>query len=205
MTVVPLLDIALTDFCIERLFDPKKAGTTILSYTPLEFTMEIQVHWGEAFWREQEGYAPFCKLVFMRNWIDSVRAGAVPITRENQHLVKSGYLARTGKELPVLTQWIECSEAPRAEYLVLVLYSKEQIEQESKDQGQEIEFEADWGVVAVLGQVSDSEEPMAPITMMRNALGTAEGGSGYPLDREAYQRSADFWGSHAVVKTPLTT
>jgi len=41
------------------------------------------------------------------------------------------------------------------------------------------------------------ETPMAPITMMRNALGVAEGGSGVPLDREAYRRSVEFWRSHA--------
>ena len=38
---------------------------------------------------------------------------------------------------------------------------------------------------------------MAPITMMRNALGVEEGGSGVPLDREAYQRSVAFWENNA--------
>jgi len=45
---------------------------------------------------------------------------------------------------------------------------------------------------------SEPEEmPMAPITMMRNALGVAEGGSGVPLDPEAYRRSVAFWSAHA--------
>ena len=39
--------------------------------------------------------------------------------------------------------------------------------------------------------------PMAPITMMRNALGVAEGGSGVALDREAYIRSVAFWEANA--------
>ena len=38
---------------------------------------------------------------------------------------------------------------------------------------------------------------MAPITMMRNALGVEEGGSGVPTDREAYRRSVAFWRTHA--------
>ena len=38
---------------------------------------------------------------------------------------------------------------------------------------------------------------MAPVTMMRNALGVEEGGSGVPLDREAYLRSVEFWRVHA--------
>jgi hypothetical protein len=41
------------------------------------------------------------------------------------------------------------------------------------------------------------ETPMAPITMLRNALGVEEGGSGVPIDREAYRRSAAFWRTHA--------
>ena len=57
-----------------------------------------------------------------------------------------------------------------------------------------------WGVVAILGQSHLNEEPMQPSTMMRNALGTKEGGSGFPLDHEAYERSATFWQQYAVVK-----
>jgi hypothetical protein len=41
------------------------------------------------------------------------------------------------------------------------------------------------------------ETPMAPITMMRNALGVEEGGSGVALDRGAYLRSVEFWSTHA--------
>jgi len=41
------------------------------------------------------------------------------------------------------------------------------------------------------------ETPMAPITMLRNALGVEEGGSGVPLDRAAYHRAVEFWRGHA--------
>ena len=34
---------------------------------------------------------------------------------------------------------------------------------------------------------------MDPITMMRNALGAEEGGSGVKLNREEYKKSVDFW------------
>ena len=44
------------------------------------------------------------------------------------------------------------------------------------------------------------EKPMEPITMMRNALGKEEGGSGVPLNREKYMESVNFWEKHAVVK-----
>jgi hypothetical protein len=42
---------------------------------------------------------------------------------------------------------------------------------------------------------------MAPITMLRNALGVEEGGSGFPINKEAYDRSVKFWSEHAVVKS----
>jgi len=34
---------------------------------------------------------------------------------------------------------------------------------------------------------------MDPITMMRNALGKEEGGSGVPLDKTKYMESVKFW------------
>ena len=40
---------------------------------------------------------------------------------------------------------------------------------------------------------------MDPITMMRNALGPEEGGSGVKLDREKYKQSVDFWSRNAIV------
>ena len=61
-------------------------------------------------------------------------------------------------------------------------------------------FDADWGIVAILGQSHPGEEPMKPETMLRNALGKEEGGSGHKLNREDYQKSVDFWSNNATVK-----
>lgn len=41
---------------------------------------------------------------------------------------------------------------------------------------------------------------MQPITIMRNALGTEEGGSGVPLDREKYRESTTFWMENVSIK-----
>ena len=41
---------------------------------------------------------------------------------------------------------------------------------------------------------------MTPITMMRNALGKSEGGSGVPLNREQYDLSVKFWSEHVNVR-----
>ena len=46
---------------------------------------------------------------------------------------------------------------------------------------------------------------MQPITMMRNALGREEGGSGVSIDREKYAASVEYHQHHAplvATKTP---
>ena len=52
------------------------------------------------------------------------------------------------------------------------------------DPNKDIDY--DFGIVSVKNKKKKKETPMDPITMMRNALGKAEGGSGVPLDREKY-------------------
>ncbi len=137
-----------------------------------------------------DGYAPFCKLHVHENWTET-HCLTVPITDENRHLLRSGYEARSKAELPVLTRWFEGLIAPKANYLVVILYSREQMAREGDL------IDTDWGVVGCLATADPEEIPMAPITMMRNALGVEEGGSGVPLDREAYARSVEFWERNA--------
>ncbi|CAM9961410.1 unnamed protein product [Laminaria digitata] len=60
--------------------------------------------------------------------------------------------------------------------------------------------DAPWGIISVKSQDVDHEIPMQPITMMRNALGKEEGGSGVALDRQKYMESVDFWRNHAPIK-----
>ena len=57
-----------------------------------------------------------------------------------------------------------------------------------------------WGIVSIKPQTVSHEVPMLPITMMRNALGVEEGGSGVKLDRDKYRQSVDFWTAHAAVQ-----
>lgn len=41
---------------------------------------------------------------------------------------------------------------------------------------------------------------LQPITMMRNALGREEGGSGVALDREQYEAATAYWEAHAAIQ-----
>lgn len=190
------MQVELTQFCMQRHFAVDRPGTVITDQTPAQFLNELNRQLKNGTAKVVDGYADFCKLIFVKNWTNA-KAGTLPITDENRHLLKSDYKARTEGELPVLMRWFEGIDAPVAEWLCVVVYSKEQLEKEDDC----VKLICDWGAVAILGQMHDSEEPMNPITMMRNALGTAEGGSGFPLDRAKYMDSVRFWQSHAVVKS----
>ena len=57
----------------------------------------------------------------------------LPITKENEPLLRSGYEARTEQELPVLVRWFPAESLPSppvAKYLDIILYSREQINKE---------------------------------------------------------------------------
>ena len=147
-----------------------------------------------------DGYAPFCKHLFLENDTPTPCSFA-PITDDNRALLQSGYAARREGELAVLERWFEGLEAPRAKYLDVILYSRAQLEIEAADGPDKDDLpDCDWGIVSVIGTLAPSEPPMPPITQMRNSLGTAEGGSGVETDREAYEKAVAFWDVHAAVR-----
>ena len=104
-----------------------------------------------------------------------------------------------------MTRWFsrEQVEAPPADYLDIILYSREQIEKENAATGEEnLPNGSDfpWGIISIKAQDVDQELPMQPITMLRNALGKIEGGSGVPLDRGKYQAAVDYWRNRAPLQ-----
>ena len=179
--------IVLTEFARPRLFPRQPRRNTIQDVDAAAFERHLDTVPPLAV---LDGYAPFCKLHVHRNWT-STRCLAVPVTDSNRQLLRSGYEARNDDELPVLVRWFEGIEPPVANYLIPILYSREQLAREGSP------IDADWGVVGCMYTMLPEETPMAPITLMRNALGVEEGGSGVPLDREAYRRSVAFWDAHA--------
>jgi hypothetical protein len=157
-----------------------------------------------------DGYAPFCKHVFIRNFVVGLKPGAVAITPANEAQLRSGYVRRRPEELAVLARWFpsDCEAAttrPDATWLDVILYSREQLAAEAAAMpaadraGREDADLPPWGIISVKAQEVPHELPMQPITMLRNALGKAEGGSGVPLDREAYEAAVEYWAAHAAV------
>jgi len=151
-----------------------------------------------------DGYAPFCKHVFVPNFT-SATLNALPISQENEALLRSGYSQRRPDELAVLTRWFPAHKVDtrKAKYLDLILYSREQLVKEhdampGKGPSESLP-EAPWGIISVKPQDEDFETPMQPITIMRNSLGKEEGGSGVPLDREKYAESVAYWQKHAPI------
>lgn len=225
-------NVKVTNFG-KRHFDPKFGGTKITDKTTEEFESilnalvtcltnpkesDYPVAWkvfpfiSKDKWEQckiMDGYAPFCKLIAIPNFTNA-RVGSMPIDIANYQYLRTGFSSRTPSELAVMDRWFELPlRAPKAEYLMVVLYSKEQIDKESEAEIEKnraggwvnpVDFEGEWGVVAILGQMQPEEEPMKPITMMRNALGITEGGSGVAIDRERYKKSVEFWSNNATVK-----
>jgi hypothetical protein len=181
------MSITLTEFARSRLLPRVPRRNTIQDCTPAQFEAHLNAHPPLAV---LDGYAPFCKLHVHRNWT-STRCLTVPITAANRHLLRSEYEARSKEELPVLVRWFEGLEPPVAAYLIVILYSREQLAREGTS------IDTEWGVVGCMYTAQPEEIPMAPITMMRNALGVEEGGSGVALDRTAYRRCVAFWSENA--------
>ena len=199
----------MTEFAL-RHFKKNFAGTKILDHSPEEFfeyikSRPINIEHGIAHsdFRDfakviRKGEFEFSKLITIKNSFKCTTSN-MEITLENATYLRSDYGARTESELPVLSRWFELPppiKPPLAENVTLVLYSKEQFE---KEDGW-LNFDHDWGIVAILAHNGIDPEPIPPITMFRNSLGVEQGGNGVPIDKEKYLESVEFWRNHANIK-----
>ncbi len=184
------MKIVLPEFALSH-FDATKHKAAIPGISPEQFELEINERLPiEVF----PGYASFCRLMWFENWTKA-QAGIIPITPEVLPFIKTEYEARRETELPVLMRYFPGENLElRAKYLCVVIYDKEQMAKEGSP------IDGDFAVVNILRTMTMEEPPLPPITMMRNALGVSEGGSGVPLDREKYKASVEFWTKNVAVK-----
>ena len=186
--------IAMTTFAL-RNWEPD-ASTRVEGLSPDELVARCNAAGGPLV----DGYAPFCKHLFIANDTPT-RAAFAGITDDNAAALRSGYVARREGERPVLERWFEGINAPQAAWLDVILYSYEQLVAEAADfEGEQDVPECDWGIVSIIGTLEPVEPPMPPITQMRNALGRDQGGSGFDLDPAAYDAAAAFWDRHAAIR-----
>eukprot|EP00300_Choanocystis_sp_HF-7_P004309 c13309_g1_i1.p1 GENE.c13309_g1_i1~~c13309_g1_i1.p1 ORF type:complete len:201 (+),score=41.46 c13309_g1_i1:73-675(+) len=188
-------------FCYKQFENPNNSVYIGGATTIAQFEAHINALYESGKAQLSEGYAPFCKHLFVDNFVGAY-SSIVPITPENEALIQSDYEARTLNELPVLVRWLPASAtAPSvAKYLDVIVYSREQIIKENAAMGTVCIHEEPWGIISVKPQDVPHELPMQPITMMRNALGKEHGGSGVELRRDLYEESVAFWKGHIMLR-----
>lgn len=204
-------EIVLDQFAFRQFDDPKYSGTKLTSISKKTFMRRVLDFYEERKAIELEfrdrpalidGYAPFCKHLFMPNFVSGLQTSCLEINKSNEHLLRTRYESRTDSELPVLIRYFpsELVDTPECKFLDLILYSREQILKENEATGGTfVELEpAPWRLISIKAQDVPYETPMNPITMMRNAI-IAEGGSGVPIDRQAYMASVEYWSRHAAI------
>jgi hypothetical protein len=199
-------NLVVDPFCFRQFAETEASqnyGGTVFAQTIPEFEDIVNARYDEA--QLKDGYAPFCKHLFVKNDFTQAKVNVLPI-KDNEHLVRTEYAARSDKELPILQRFLPLEalggndNLPVAKYLDLILYSRAQIQKENASMGKEARAEtAPWGIVSIKSQDVDYELPMNPITVMRNGLGKDQGGSGIPITRDAYMESVNYWKDHVVV------
>ena len=198
----PKTNIVIDPFCFRQF--QQNSGKVFIDYDMEKFEKKIndiyEKNGGEAMLKP--GYAPFCKHIFIENFVGT-KEQVLEITEETKPYLRSKYSARNEDELPVLVRYFLASDVASkmkpAKYFDIILYSGEQIEKENEAMGKKRESSAPWGIVSIKPQSVDKELPMAPITMMRNALGKDQGGSGVSLERKKYRESVKYWMCHSSV------
>ena len=202
-------EIILEQFAY-RIFD-KNRTSNYINLSKEDFTKKVnELYKSES--QLVDGYAPFCKHLFVENFVKDLKSSHIEITPETEKLIISKYDARQKGELPVLIRYIDLktidkNKIPDAKYLDLILYSKEQIVKENiamkfpEEQINEIKNkDFDWGIISIKPLNVNHEIPFVPITIMRNALGVSEGGSGEAIDREKYMKGVEFWSKNVELR-----
>lgn len=129
--------LVLDRFALRQFDLANKAVQTHIHYQTAEFMKIVTELYQDAIASGKnplvDGYAPFCKHFFVPNFVNATCSYA-KITEENKKWLKSDYIARTEKELPVLCRWFSSEEVapPVASHLDLILYSREQINKENE-------------------------------------------------------------------------
>src|SRR5688572_19677487 len=98
----PLVNL---DAFAARQFEPYyNGGNKIDPKFKHDFAKRVNELYESGNYKLRDGYAPFCKHLFVPNWTGCPVA-VLKITPDNEHLLRSGYQSRRPEELPVLARW----------------------------------------------------------------------------------------------------
>ena len=146
----------LDPFARRAFNNPNYAGTQV-HFDEAAFEAKVNAIWESGAVKLVDGYAPFCKHLFIENFA-GVECGYAAITPENAHLIESCYDARKEGELAVLIQYFDRKKVPppTATFLDIILYSREQIILENAAmQETPPDTDAPWGTISEKGRLSD--------------------------------------------------
>lgn len=193
------MNICVTDFAENAHF--KGGGGTQIDMTKEEFALKVNslLDSGEA--KVDPSLYPFCKYIIIPNFTQA-KPGTVEITEDNQQYLRCAFKARRDGELPFLSKHLLLPhdyKIPVATHLVVIVYSREQIEQEEASFETGETTKTDFGVVAIQANMHPSVELMTPATMIRNAMSLEYGGNGENIDQKYIVESEQFWATHASV------
>lgn len=195
------MSVAATKF-VRRQLDPNFAGTKLSEkdleavVTHVTSALEGKAH------EVRDGYAPFCKEVRIPGLF--VRSPIVRITGKNRGALQRRIERRRDGEPSYIQEYfpVGCGvEETPADHLTVIVYSRAQLEEEAA-KAPHIERDvpdAEWGIVSINAEPEAMDSPMAPMTLLRNALGAEYGGSGKPLDLSKYEESVAYWVDHAKI------
>ena len=97
-------EIVVDPFCLRQFTQDTGYAGARIGMPVEEFEEKVNELYRTGKYGLVDGYAPFCKHIFVPNFAGVVRT-TVEITPENEGLLRSAYEARTDKELPVLGRW----------------------------------------------------------------------------------------------------
>jgi len=189
-----------------RQFEPKASGTRI----PLEYKENLLNYINDKYHQYKliNSDNEFCKYLIIENNIDDIKTAVIKLSLDINQFIQTDYVSRNSLELPILSRVVKLPswyEIPKAKYLCIILYSREQLKKEfySKESNKDLDFyldtDVEYGIVAIQSNNNPSPDPYVPITIMRNALGMEEGGNGVKLNRELYLKSVEFWKNNIII------
>ena len=186
-------NIEMLGFCLANTFDPERSGTTITGITAEDFMTQINERASLELGTVEisDEYPEICRHFFVKNDFTTTLQGVVKVPSD-EGLVRDGPVKRGGQEdveESYKAYWVEAQdvEVPKAEWLDVILYSREHL----KDEG--IIIEGDWGVVTVLGVPTCEQTPPTRVTIERNAAGVDAGGNGKKVSPAQLAKSDQYW------------
>ena len=191
-----LSKVELTNFA-ERHFDPTFTGTKIpRTVTQFMTSLTSPTITADAI-TYKDPTKPFLKLVVIPNFTDC-KAGTVPITDANRHLLQTVNSVRRDGETSYQQPFFSSVDVdpPTATHLHLILYSAGQLARE----GITLSPSSSHGIVSINAEMVGTPIPPTPATIERNEAGLLAGGNGATYSPFEKAVAASYHASYANVR-----